>query len=84
VEALPPILIGSAVAAIAVFAVRRVLRRRRARAAPEAVLAERRLASDATLIVIGIALMVLSVIIGQRLLDVEEPPHPGVSSSRPV
>jgi hypothetical protein len=75
VEALPPILIGSAVAAIAVFAVRRVLRRRRARAAPEAVLAERRLASDATLIVIGIALMVLSVTIGQRLLDVEEPPR---------
>ncbi len=74
-EVLPPILIGSAVAAVIAVAVRRTLRTRRARAKPDEVVSARRVASDVTFLAIGVLLMVLSVLVGQRLLSVEKPPQ---------
>jgi hypothetical protein len=74
-EVLPPILIGSAVAAVIAVAVRRALRRRRARTQPDEAMSASRLASDVTFLALGVALMVLSVVVGQRLLSLEKPPR---------
>lgn len=74
-EVLPPILIGSAVAAVIAVAVRRALRQRRARTQADEPMSASRLASDVTFLALGVALMVLSVVVGQRLLSVEKPPH---------
>jgi hypothetical protein len=74
-EPLAPILIGASVAAIVVVAVRRVVRRRSAGAARDAVGAANRLAAELTAIVLGILLMVLTVLVGQRVLEIKEPPR---------
>ena len=74
-EVLPPILIGSAVAAVIAVAVRRVLRQRRARTQPDEAMLARRHASDVTFLALGVVLMVLSVVVGQRLLSLEKPPQ---------
>jgi hypothetical protein len=75
-EALSPILIGAAVAALVAVGARRFLRAR-ARRDPEggALLAARRRAAEVTFLVVGVLLMVLSVVVGLRLLHVEEPPR---------
>ena len=74
-DAVPPILIGAVVAAVIAVAVRHVIRARLRRAAPERKLATRQLGSDITISTIGVALMVLSVLVGTRLLSVEPPPR---------
>jgi hypothetical protein len=55
------------VAAIAIVGVRRVLRTRR----PDG----NRVATDVGLIVIGVTLMTLSLVVGQRVLSIDGPPH---------
>jgi hypothetical protein len=62
-----PILIGGFVGAIVIVIVRRVLRERRPHGA--------RLATEVTLVVVGLLMMVLSVVVGQRVLAVKEPPR---------
>ena len=62
-----PILIGAFVGAIVIVVVRRVLRARR----PDGA----RLATEISLVVVGVLLMVLSVVVGQGVLAVKEPPR---------
>jgi hypothetical protein len=59
------------VAAIAIVAVRRVVRRRR----PDGTITGGRLVMEIGLIVFGASLMTLSLLVGQRVLAIEEPPH---------
>jgi len=56
---------------MAIVGVRRVMRRRR----PDGSITGGRLATEVGLIVVGLTLMTLSLVIGQRVLSIKEPPH---------
>lgn len=75
VDALLPIVIGAATAAVVVLAARHLILRRHAEGDSEATRTARRKASDVTLAVIGLLVMVLSLVVGLRILAVEPPPQ---------
>lgn len=74
-EPLAPILIGASVAAVVLVAVRRVVRARLAGRGIDSQSVANRVVAELTFIVLGVLLMVLAVVVGQRILAIDEPPR---------
>lgn len=73
---LPPILIGVGIATVVAVLARHLLRARLgASTDPAAATAWRRLATEVTLGTIGLLLMVLSLVVGFRMLQIDGPPR---------